>query len=247
MPWPGTAFFVLAMFSAFSNSTAWGNCEAGFDALDRVDYEQALRHFLSCAEAGDAVAQFNVGLMYASGEGASTDDAEAARWYRRAARQGHVTAQYNLGVMYANGDGVPQDDAEAARWFRLSAEQGDAMAQHNLGFMYEKGRGVVQDDVEAVRWYRMAADQGLPDAQHNLGLSYADGYGRTAGRPLGLYVAEPRRRSFASRRAAEDFSPAARRGCRAIEPGSAYSRARIGAELATQCRSEIRRRIERPR
>ena len=94
------------------------------------------------AEQGLATAQYNLGVMYGTGEGVPQDDAEAIRWYRLAAEQGLATAQYNLGVMYDDGLGVPQDDAEAIRWYRLAAEQGLATAQYNLGVMYSTGRGV---------------------------------------------------------------------------------------------------------
>ena len=75
------------------------------------------------AQQGDATAQFNLGWMYAKGEGVPQDDREAAQWFRLAADQGHATAQFNLGVMYANGQGVPQDYQEAAQWYRLAADQ----------------------------------------------------------------------------------------------------------------------------
>jgi len=77
------------------------------------------------AEAGNASAQFNLGLMYAKGEGVPKDDAEALRWYRKAADQGNALAQSNLGVMYANGRGVPKDDAEAYAWYNLAAISDD--------------------------------------------------------------------------------------------------------------------------
>jgi len=77
------------------------------------------------AEAGNASAQFNLGLMYAKGEGVPKDDAEALRWYRKAADQGNAPAQSNLGVMYANGRGVPKDDAEAYAWYNLAAISDD--------------------------------------------------------------------------------------------------------------------------
>ena len=70
---------------------------------------------------GDAGAQFNLGLMYADGEGVTQDDIEAVRWLRLAADQGHATAQHNLGVMYQNSRGVPQDYVEALMWFNLAA------------------------------------------------------------------------------------------------------------------------------
>lgn len=64
------------------------------------------------AAAGDATAQYNLGLMYCDGkgEGAPTDYAEAAKWFRKAAEQGNDFAQYNLGLMYANVEGVAEDD-----------------------------------------------------------------------------------------------------------------------------------------
>ena len=41
------------------------------------------------AEAGDASAQFNLGLRYAQGRGVPYDEKEALKWYRKAAEQGH--------------------------------------------------------------------------------------------------------------------------------------------------------------
>jgi hypothetical protein len=83
------------------------------------------------AEQGDARAQFNLGLMYDTGEGVPQDDAEAVRWYRLAADQGDATAQYNLGLMYANGQGVPQDYVAAHMWLNLAAAQGNANASES--------------------------------------------------------------------------------------------------------------------
>ena len=122
------------------------------------------------AEQGDADAQFNLGVMYANGEGVPQDEAEAVRWYRLSADQGNAFAQYDLGFRYAIGLGVPQDEAEAVRWYRLSADQGNADAQYNLGFSYSIGLGIPQDEAEAVRWYRLSADQGNASAQYSLGV-----------------------------------------------------------------------------
>ena len=93
--------------------------DAGLKAAQAGDFQTALKEWKPLADQGDAIAQYNLGLMYAYGEGVPEDDAEAVRWYRLAADQGHAGAQYNLGVMYANGRGVPEDDAEAVRWYRL--------------------------------------------------------------------------------------------------------------------------------
>ena len=75
------------------------------------------------AEQGDATAQFNLGVMYAKGEGVPQDDAAAVRWYRLAAEQGHASAQGTLGAMYMNGQGVPQDDETAHVWLNVAASR----------------------------------------------------------------------------------------------------------------------------
>ena len=78
---------------------------------------------LLLANQGDATAQYNLGLMYANGQGVTQSYTEAVKWYRLAADQGFAQAQFNLGNMYANGRGVAKDYVEAERWWRLVADQ----------------------------------------------------------------------------------------------------------------------------
>ena len=52
---------------------------------------QELADLRVSAEAGEAQAQFTLGVMYGTGEGVPQDDAEAVAWYRLAAAR-HVTA-----------------------------------------------------------------------------------------------------------------------------------------------------------
>ena len=37
------------------------------------------------AEAGQAIAQYNLGVLYATGQGVPQDDVEAVKWHRQAA------------------------------------------------------------------------------------------------------------------------------------------------------------------
>ena len=120
------------------------------------------------AEAGDAWAQYYLGMMYAEGEGVSKDGAEAVKWFRLAAEQGDAWAQYYLGMMYAEGEGVSKDGAEAVKWFRLAAEQGYANAQFNLGNSYYNGVGVPKDLVQAHVWINISAAKGNELAQKKM-------------------------------------------------------------------------------
>ena len=90
--------------------------QAGVAAHNRQDYATALREFSSAAGQGDAAAQYNLGLMYAQGQGVAQNKKQAAAWYRKAAAQGHAAAQYNLGLMYNNGEGVAPDKQQAETW-----------------------------------------------------------------------------------------------------------------------------------
>ena len=47
------------------------------------------------AEAGDVVAQYNLGVRYDKGDGEIVDNALAVKWYRKAAEQGDTMAQIN--------------------------------------------------------------------------------------------------------------------------------------------------------
>ena len=89
------------------------------------------------AEQGYALAQINLGLCYAKGEGVPQDQVEAVKWFRKAAEQGHTRAQYKLGVCYTNGDGVLKDDVEAYAWFNLSADTNPAAIEGRA--LLEKG------------------------------------------------------------------------------------------------------------
>jgi uncharacterized protein len=134
--------------------------KAGVDAYQRGDYATALREWQPLAEQGQALAQYNLGLLYANGQGVSKDDAQAQQWYEKAAAQGHADAQVNLGILYDYGRGVAQDYKKAVYWYRLSAKQGNELAQRQLGLMFERGDGVPQDYVQAYMWYTLGAANG---------------------------------------------------------------------------------------
>jgi clan AA aspartic protease (TIGR02281 family) len=101
-------------------------------AYNRGDYATALQLFQQSADKGSAIAQFNVGAMYANGQGVRQNYAEAVKWYGLAANQGLADAQYNLALLYTNGQGVRQNYVLAYKWFSLAAAQGSTEAAKSL-------------------------------------------------------------------------------------------------------------------
>ena len=138
--------------------------EDGLQAAKRGDYAAAMAQWKPLAEQGNAMAQFNIGMMYARGRGVAEDPAQALHWYRMAAQKGYADAQLNLGVMYNSGQGVKVDHAEALQWLRLAAAQGVAKAHYNLGAMYAMGHGVARDYQLAYVYFTLAENYGYDQA-----------------------------------------------------------------------------------
>ena len=66
--------------------------QAGFAAAQKGDYAAALREWTLLAEQGDAVAQFNMGVMYFEGQGVLQDYVSAHMWANIAAVNGSEMA-----------------------------------------------------------------------------------------------------------------------------------------------------------
>jgi TPR repeat protein len=97
--------------------------------LTSIAFAQNLIEIKEKAMQGDARAQFNLGLMYAKGDGVKQDFSQAMLWYEKAAAQGDAQGQNNLGVLYYGGKGVKQDLSQAKLWWEKAAAQGHAAAK----------------------------------------------------------------------------------------------------------------------
>ncbi len=85
----------------------------------------SMRRLQRDAELGDAVAQFNLGIVYGnpSGEGGSAIERrmEAIRWLLRSANQGLPRAQSRLAEIYIEGPDASKNAVKACAWFLLAA------------------------------------------------------------------------------------------------------------------------------
>lgn len=143
------------------------------EAMEAGDYDTALVEFRRAAEEGLHLAQYNLGVMYYTGQGVEQSYERAFHWLSQAADQGHLNSMFNLATMYYNGQGVNsalmqiwplslisrrQNLQDAANWYQEAAEYEHAGAQYNLATMYEAGEGVEQDLILAYVWARLARD-----------------------------------------------------------------------------------------
>ena len=160
----GSSFWIMLVFG-FASAKVLIMGKPFFRFFSKPAENHAFENATAKAEAGDAEAQFGLGLKFAN-DGAAQDYPQAAHWYLKAADQNHALAQFNLGIMYSRGQGVLRDETLSMKWLGKAAHQGDAGAQYNLGMRHhrislgEMPEKASESRIEAYKWLRLAAAQG---------------------------------------------------------------------------------------
>jgi len=151
-------FIPIAIIFFGCSTVAVADYEAGITAAENGDYATALHEFTIAAEEGLALAQYNLAILYFSGQGVGQDFEEAFKWTAAAAEQGHIAAQFNLGALYYEGQGTKQDRQVAFDWYKQAGDADYAPAQFNLAEMYYLGNGVKKDLIYAHAWVSRAIE-----------------------------------------------------------------------------------------
>ena len=160
------AGWVMLMSSAIYGQTA--SLDSAMALLGEGKRTEAAKLFQQLAEAGNPIAQYQLGMLYYIGKGVKEDEKVAVEWLSKSARQGNVEAMYQLGNAFTFGNETPRlvadADVEAAQWYYKAAKAGNADAQYSLGLLFMAGKGVEKNDKEATYWMQLAAKNGHKDA-----------------------------------------------------------------------------------
>ena len=114
------AYAFIAALAAFASASVQAGFDEGEIAFAKRDYHTAIAEWRPLAEAGDAEAQYKLGMMYRRGLGVAPDFRESAKWLLMAARHGHGLAQARLARALQNGSGIDPDPVEAYKWILLA-------------------------------------------------------------------------------------------------------------------------------
>jgi uncharacterized protein len=87
-----------------------------FAGVVATDPDEALKYKLVAAQAGYALAQHDVAVLY-DRQGNSE---EALKWWKMAGDQGYPSALFSLSRVYSAGKGVPRDLSLSYAYFKLS-------------------------------------------------------------------------------------------------------------------------------
>jgi len=159
--------------------------------VKKLDVSQKYFYAKRAAERGNARAQFDLGLMYANGNGVEKNEALALMWFNRASQNNFAKALNLQKVAVTNETvqnnfhktlTVPRVSAinETSQKFKFAyaaAKRGDARAQFDLGMMYQKGDGVSKNEQLAFNYFHKAARNNSVEAKFQMGLNFAKGRG----------------------------------------------------------------------
>jgi TPR repeat protein len=76
------------------------------------------------AKNGNAKAQFDLAIMYATGRGVQKNERIAFNWFHKSARNNYAPAKHYMGISFLQGRGVREQKELARYWFRLASKQG---------------------------------------------------------------------------------------------------------------------------
>ena len=125
------------------------------------------------ANAGKPEAQYQLALLYESGEKVDLNPGEAIRWYTSAANKGLKEAQYRLGIAYLHGTGVPQNIIKGKEYLSKAAEQNYDLANKLLPIYMNSAN----EPSIVLSWFLEKALEGDAEAQFGLGHMYENGWG----------------------------------------------------------------------
>ena len=158
---------------------------AGMESLRGGDKARAVQSFRYAADSGNARALWQLGHMYANGDGVPRDDVLAFEEFKKLVdRNSDVplsssAAPYVADAVVALGhyynSGIPNSPVEAnpsmalKMYTHAAAYFGHPDAQYHLGKLLLEGKGVARDPRRAVQWLNLAANKRHYKAQALLG------------------------------------------------------------------------------
>lgn len=158
---------------------------SGTEALRSGEKVRAVTSLQYAAEHGHAIALWQLGRIYADGDGVPRDDYRAFEYFQKFA-DSHADdnpatprARFVANAFVALGqyylDGIPNtavtpSPERARRMFAHAASYfGDPEAQYQLAMLYVDGNGVQRDARRAIPWLVLAANKGHYKSQALLG------------------------------------------------------------------------------
>ncbi len=127
------------------------------DSSIENNQEVALEYLKKSAYNGNTDALYQLGELYAKGEGGVEKEyTYAFGYYLLGALKGDKRAQHKLAFSYLHGRGTPQDFENGIKWLARSANQGYVLAQKDLADLQSSDPRLMNMP-DAYAWYSILA------------------------------------------------------------------------------------------
>jgi TPR repeat protein len=126
------------------------------DALERHDPVTAFRIYTALANAGNANAAGELGMLYIGGRGTQRDYRKALELIRECAKNGVPFCEYDFGEFLSNNLITERDPEGSFNWLLKAANSHYYTAYIALANCYHYGTGVAANEVEADKWFARA-------------------------------------------------------------------------------------------
>ena len=133
------------------------------DSLSEEELQKVADYFKQSANAGDAKAMYDYGVMLFAGLGVPENVREAARYFKITANQGEVEAMFEYGKTLSFY--LYEDNSKAAEYLKMSANKGHRDAMYYYGLYLKLEANSNEDIQEAAKYLKMAMDRGNKEAK----------------------------------------------------------------------------------
>ena len=135
------------------------NCPIAMFVMGKIrrregDYENALKYLTKAAELDNAIAHFDLSVMYGNGEGVEKDEKKNIYHLEEAAIGGHAWARHNLG----NAECRNGRYERARKHYIIAANLGYHDSLKCVRTLYAGGDASKEDYEGALRAYQAAVD-----------------------------------------------------------------------------------------
>jgi hypothetical protein len=150
--------------------------------MNTISYtDMSEQDVLNCAQAGNAEAQFEIGVRKISSATSSKEEVAAGlRWLERSAVRNHLEAQLALAYLLLQGKSVPQNRSEGIRWATEAVANGSEEAAALLRQFWEsapqdtneKAKGNTGGQRRSGRGAKPAFSQAMQTLARNAGFEF---------------------------------------------------------------------------
>ncbi len=123
------------------------------EARGLQNFNEAKRFLTKAAELGLPQAQYELALLYDTGDKIKEDRDQALFWMKKAADSGFVEAEYAYGVYLDRGYKAGEGISQALLYYEKAANKGHQRAIKGLALIYKMGAdGIAPDADKATFW-----------------------------------------------------------------------------------------------